>query len=66
VLIIDEIQHLSNCKGVEKSTLLSYLVTLQNSIGIPIILVSTPKGYQFSNLSSVRLEEAAAKEILVG
>ena len=44
VLIIDEIQHLSNCKGVEKSTLLSYLVTLQNSIGIPIILVSTPKG----------------------
>ena len=44
VLIIDEIQHLSNCKGVEKSTLLSYVVTLQNSIGIPIILVSTPKG----------------------
>ena len=44
VLIIDEIQHLSNCKGVEKSTLLSYLVTLQNSIGIPIILISTMKG----------------------
>ncbi|KIL38696.1 hypothetical protein SD70_24945 [Gordoniibacillus kamchatkensis] len=43
VLIIDEIQHLTtSSSGAEK--VLNYFVTLVNEVGIPIILISTPKG----------------------
>jgi ABC-type oligopeptide transport system ATPase subunit len=43
VLIIDEIQHLTAARnGAEKT--LNYFVTLVNELGIPIVLISTPKG----------------------
>ncbi|SFC47735.1 AAA family ATPase [Pseudoalteromonas denitrificans] len=43
VLIIDEIQHLSrsNSGGTEK--MLNFFVTLVNVIGLPVIMVGTPK-----------------------
>jgi len=43
VLVIDEIQHLSlrRSGGVEK--MLNFFVTLVNVIGIPVVLVGTPK-----------------------
>jgi hypothetical protein len=43
VLVIDEIQHLSASKsgGVEK--MLNFFVTLVNVIGLPVIMVGTPK-----------------------
>ena len=43
VLVIDEIQHLSLSRsgGVEK--MLNFFVTLVNTVGIPIILIGTPK-----------------------
>ena len=43
VLVIDEIQHLSTNKsgGVEK--MLNFFVTLVNVIGLPVVLVGTPK-----------------------
>lgn len=43
VLVIDEIQHLSRKRsgGVEK--MLNFFVTLVNVIGLPVVLVGTPK-----------------------
>lgn len=43
VLVIDEIQHLSTSKsgGVEK--MLNFFVTLVNVIGLPVVMVGTPK-----------------------
>lgn len=40
VLVIDEIQHLSKCK-IGPNALLSFLVTLVNTIGVPVILIGT-------------------------
>lgn len=47
VLVIDEIQHLSVAKsgGIEK--MLNFFVTLINMIGIPVILIGTPKAKIF-------------------
>lgn len=42
VLVIDEIQHLS-VAGVGYERMLNFFVTLVNTIGIPVILIGTPK-----------------------
>lgn len=41
VLVIDEIQHLSLSGGIDK--MLNFFVTLVNVIGLPVILIGTPK-----------------------
>lgn len=41
VLIVDEIQHLNRARGTGKEDLLNFLVTLDNTIGIPIIVIGT-------------------------
>lgn len=41
VLIIDEIQNLNLAKSENKSALLSFLVLLVNTVGVPVILVGT-------------------------
>ncbi|MEZ5549250.1 MAG: ATP-binding protein [Pseudomonadales bacterium] len=43
VLIIDEIQHLKVAKGGGAEKMLNFFVTLVNTIGVPVILVGTPK-----------------------
>lgn len=43
ILIIDEIQHLSLAKSGGAEKMLNYFVTLINTIGVPVILVGTPK-----------------------
>ncbi|TAK12358.1 MAG: ATP-binding protein [Anaerolineae bacterium] len=43
ILVIDEIQNLVDARGVERSTLLNYLVSLVNLVGIPVILIGTYK-----------------------
>ena len=43
VLVIDEIQNLVNSRGTTAAEMLSFLVELDNTIGIPIVLVGTPK-----------------------
>lgn len=43
VLIIDEIQHLLHADGDGADKVLNYLVTLVNTIGLPVILVGTPR-----------------------
>lgn len=40
-LVIDEIQHLILAKGVGQDAMLNFLVTLINTIGIPIVMIGT-------------------------
>ncbi|HYD30292.1 MAG TPA: ATP-binding protein [Azospirillaceae bacterium] len=41
VLVIDEIQHLRQARGAGPDALLNLLVTLVNTIGIPVIIIGT-------------------------
>ena len=43
MLIIDEIQHLSQAKSGGSEKMLNFFVTLVNTIGIPVILIGTSK-----------------------
>ncbi|WP_191559396.1 ATP-binding protein [Metabacillus idriensis] len=43
-LIIDELQHLREVKSKNSTQILNFFTTLINSINIPIIMISTPKG----------------------
>ncbi|MFB2833622.1 ATP-binding protein [Floridanema evergladense] len=43
VLVIDEIQHLSQAKSGGSSKMLNFFVNLINTIGLPVVLVSTYK-----------------------
>ncbi|OUS06487.1 hypothetical protein A9Q81_02865 [Gammaproteobacteria bacterium 42_54_T18] len=43
VLVIDEIQHLNVAKGGGADMMLNFFVTFVNTIGVPVILVGTPK-----------------------
>jgi hypothetical protein len=43
VLIIDEIQNLREAKGEGAAHVLNFLVQLGNELGIPVVLVGTPK-----------------------
>lgn len=43
LLIIDEIQHLSMAKSGGSEKMLNFFVTLGNAVGIPLVLVGTPK-----------------------
>lgn len=43
ILVIDEIQHLSVGKSGGAEKMLNFFVTLVNKIGLPVILIGTPK-----------------------
>ncbi len=43
VLVIDEIQNLREAKGEGAAHVLNFLVQLDNELGIPVVLVGTPK-----------------------
>jgi AAA domain len=59
VLVIDEIQHLSNAKSGGSEKMLSFFVELVNTIGLPIILVGTYKAMAMLN-SEFRLARRSA------
>lgn len=42
LLVIDEIQHLVRARGTGQDDLLTFLVALVNTIGIPVMIVGTP------------------------
>jgi hypothetical protein len=42
MLIIDEIQHLSQAKSGGSEKMLNFFVTLVNTIGVPVVLIGTP------------------------
>jgi hypothetical protein len=43
VLVIDEIQHLSGAKSGGAARMLNFFVQLVNTLGMPVVLVGTPK-----------------------
>ncbi|MEE4278316.1 MAG: ATP-binding protein, partial [Halieaceae bacterium] len=43
LLVIDEIQHLTEAKGTDSEELLNFLVTLVNKISVPVMIIGTPK-----------------------
>ncbi len=43
ILVIDEIQHLSEAKGGGSDKMLNFFVTLVNTIGLPVVLIGTTK-----------------------
>lgn len=43
VLVIDEIQHLSSAKSGGAEKMLNFFVQLVNTLGMPVVLVGTPK-----------------------
>ncbi|MGA3599595.1 ATP-binding protein [Lysinibacillus agricola] len=46
VLVIDEIQHMLTAKSEVSNSMMNFLVTLVNEIGIPIVLIGTTKAKQ--------------------
>ncbi|KQL27514.1 ATP-binding protein [Cytobacillus solani] len=51
VLIIDEIQHLLTAKDEVSSSMMNFLVTLVNEIGIPIMLIGTTKAKELLQIN---------------
>lgn len=43
LLVIDEIQHLSRSKSGGSEEMLNFFVTMVNTIGVPVMLIGTPK-----------------------
>ena len=43
VLVIDEIQHLDQAKSGGREMMLNFFVTLVNKVGVPVVLIGTPK-----------------------
>jgi hypothetical protein len=43
LLVIDEIQHLSQAKSGGKDKMLNFFVTLVNTVGVPVVLIGTSK-----------------------
>ncbi|CAO3424428.1 ATP-binding protein [Azospirillum argentinense] len=54
VLVVDEIQHLRQAPGASKDDLLNFLVTLVNTIGLPVMIIGT--------LSAVPLLQSAFRQ----
>ena len=47
MIILDEIQHLSMGRSGGANKVLNFIVTLINTVGVPVILVGTPKSVPF-------------------
>ncbi|OOO64654.1 AAA family ATPase [Clostridium tepidum] len=43
ILVIDEMQHLSSAKSGGSEKMLNFFVNLVNNVGVPVVLVGTPK-----------------------
>ncbi|MFJ5772479.1 ATP-binding protein [Psychrobacillus sp. NPDC093180] len=51
VLIIDEIQHMLTAKAEVSNSMMNFLVTLVNEIGIPLVFIGTTKARQLLQLN---------------
>lgn len=43
LLVVDEIQHLIEAPGLVRQSLLNFFVTLVNVVGVPVLLIGTPR-----------------------
>lgn len=46
ILVLDELQHLAGVSPSQAETMLNFLVTIVNTLGIPIITIGTPKALE--------------------
>ncbi|MGA3715912.1 ATP-binding protein, partial [Escherichia coli] len=56
LLVIDEIQHLSRSRSGGSQEMLNFFVTMVNIIGVPVMLIGTPKAREIfeADLRSAR------------
>ncbi|WNF23160.1 ATP-binding protein [Mesobacillus jeotgali] len=67
VLIIDEIQHLLTAKDEVSSSMMNFLVTLVNEIGIPLMLIGTTKAKELLQVTFRQARRAGGHgEVLWG
>lgn len=64
VLVIDEIQNLRKAKGDGANDMLDFLLWLDNKLGIPIVLVGTPKALPVLTGEFRRARRAAGQEAI--
>lgn len=64
VLVIDEIQNLRKAKGDGASDVLDFLLWLDNQLGIPVVLVGTPKALPVLTGEFRRARRAAGQEAI--
>ncbi|MGJ9381851.1 AAA family ATPase [Salipaludibacillus sp. CF4.18] len=64
ILVIDEIQRLSEAKAGGAKMMMNFFVKLINNIGLPVILVGTPKvQFIFDDLATTRRNEGFGSEL---
>ena len=59
VLVIDEIQHLNRARSGGSEIMLNFFVTMINTIGLPVILVGTPKAREIFDIDFRSARRAA-------
>ena len=59
VLVIDEIQHLNRARSGGSENMLNFFVTMVNTIGLPVILVGTPKAREIFDIDFRSARRAA-------
>ena len=59
VLVIDEIQHLNRAMSGGSENMLNFFVTMVNTIGLPVILVGTPKAREIFDIDFRSARRAA-------
>lgn len=64
VLVIDEIQNLRKAKGDGANDMLDFLLWLDNQLGIPIVLIGTPKALPVLTGEFRRARRAAGQEAI--
>lgn len=64
VLVIDEIQNLQKAKGDGANDMLDFLLWLDNKLGIPVVLVGTPRALPVLTGEFRRARRAAGQEAI--
>ncbi|WP_371365966.1 Transposon Tn7 transposition protein TnsC [Sporomusa rhizae] len=65
LLVIDEIQHLLQASEQEQTKALQFLSQLVNNIGIPVLLIGTPKAYELVYKKFIPSVRSSCKKNLV-
>ena len=62
LLIIDEIQNLSRAKSGGAEKMLSFIVQLVNTIGVPVLLMGTPNAVPFLSANLMTIRRSAGQQ----
>ncbi|ALC87388.1 transposase [Bacillus sp. FJAT-22090] len=65
VLVIDEIQHMLTAKSEVSNSMMNFLVTLVNEIGIPMVLIGTTKAKQLLQVNFRQARRASGHGELI-